>query len=156
TSRAGTSSGWTLFTPRGRGDAVSQTANDGSFGRRVTIRCDIADPPGCPAMNIDIGSATHRLSCVFLGVATALTACATDELGEDGRDDAFTSDGKLDGFQCTPAEAAAILQVVNTASGAVLRNDVQLPTKAADNIVAYRVGDDEVAHTNDDETFGTL
>lgn len=75
---------------------------------------------------------------------------------EDGRDDSFTADGKLDGFQCTPAEAAAILHVVNTSSLSTLTNDVQLSTKAADNIVAYRLGDDETAGTADDETFGSL
>jgi hypothetical protein len=98
----------------------------------------------------------HRLTNVLVAVVATLTACASHGGPEDGRDDSFTADGKLDGFTCTPAEAAAILEVANTAKLTVLKNDVQLSVKAADNIVAYRTGDDEVAETSDDETFGSL
>ena len=99
-----------------------------------------------------------KLRYLVMGFATTLAACATEgePVLEDGRDDTFTSGGKLDGFECTAAEAAAILQVVNTASLSDLKNDVGLATKAADNVVAYRLGDDEIRNTADDETFGSL
>ncbi|MFN0252521.1 MAG: hypothetical protein ACKV2T_36930 [Kofleriaceae bacterium] len=99
-----------------------------------------------------------RLSNSLVVVLAGLVGCASEQgaIDEDGRDDSFTTGGKLDGFQCTPAEAAAILGVVNTASLATLKTDVQLVEKAADNIVAVRKGDDEVANTADDVEFGTL
>jgi hypothetical protein len=99
-----------------------------------------------------------RLSSALVVVLAGLVGCASEQgaIEEDGRDDSFTTGGKLDGFQCTPAEAAAILGVVNTASLATLGTDVQLAEKAADNIVAVRKGDDEVANTADDVEFGTL
>lgn len=98
----------------------------------------------------------HRL-VRFVVAVVALAGCASDgAVQEDGRDDSFTSDGKLDGIQCTPAEAAAILHVVNTSSRADLQDEVGLSAKASDNIVAYREGDDETEGTADDETFGTL
>jgi hypothetical protein len=83
--------------------------------------------------------------------------CATraDE-DVDGRDDSFTSDGKLDGFTCTAAEAAAILQAANTATRATLKNDVGLADKAVDNIIAVREGDDEHAGTADDVELTSL
>jgi hypothetical protein len=95
----------------------------------------------------------NKLAAVaFVG----LVGCASNDAPGDARDDSFTTDGKLDGFQCTPQEAAAILQVVNTASLNVLKNDVGLTVKAADNIVAVRKGDDELANTSDDVEFGSL
>ena len=97
-----------------------------------------------------VASALAIASLVFAGCASETTTRA------DGRDDSFTSDGKLDGFQCTPQEAAAILEVANTMSLADLKNEVQLAAKAADNIVAFRLGDDEDEGTSDDETFGSL
>jgi hypothetical protein len=85
-----------------------------------------------------------------------IAACTDPSVAQDGRDDAFTSDGKLDGFTCSPQEADAILMVVNTASQATLRNDVGLSAKTADNILAVRAGDDETPSTPDDATFTTL
>lgn len=95
----------------------------------------------------------HKLAAVAF---VSLVGCANNDTTGDGRDDSFTTDGKLDGFQCTPQEAAAILGVANTASLNVLKNDVGLSVKAADNIVAVRKGDDEQANTPDDVEFGSL
>lgn len=99
-----------------------------------------------------------RLTSTLAIASLAFAGCAADSSQpEDGRDEAFTTtDGKLDGITATPGEAAAILDVVNTYSLAKLRNQVQLANKAAENIVAVRVGDDETAGTSDDETFGSL
>ena len=107
---------------------------------------------------VALGARMLRLSNIAVVVLASLIGCASEGAidDEDGRDDSFTTDGKLDGFQCTPAEAAAILQVANTASLATLKTDVMLSDKAADNIVAVRKGDDEVVHTADDVEFGTL
>lgn len=98
----------------------------------------------------------HRLSSALAIAVLAFAGCASDSATEDGRDDSFTTDGKLDGFTATPAEAAAILGVVNSFSASKLKNDVGISTRAADNIVAVRLGDDETASTGDDEMFGSL
>ena len=98
----------------------------------------------------------QRLNKLVVVALTGMVGCASNDTTGDGRDDSFTTDGKLDGFSCTPAEAAAILQVSNTASLSTLKNDVGLTAKAADNVVAVRKGDDELANTADDTEFGTL
>src|SRR4051812_15799403 len=99
----------------------------------------------------------HRLASALAIAALAFTGCANDSATRaDGPDDAFTTDGKLDGFQCTPQEAAAILEAANTMSLADLKSEVQLAAKAAENIIAFRLGDDEAEGTSDDETFGSL
>jgi hypothetical protein len=99
----------------------------------------------------------HRLASALAIAALAFTGCANNSTPSvDGRDDSFTTDGKLDGFLCTPQEAVAILEVANTMSLADLKSEVDLAAKAADNIVAFRLGDDESEGTSDDETFGSL
>ncbi len=95
----------------------------------------------------------HLPSLAF--ILASIAACSAQD-PVDGRDDSFTTDGKLDGFTCTPAEAAAILKVANEAPGATLRNDVQLAQNAVTNILAVRAGDDETTGTADDASFGTL
>jgi hypothetical protein len=99
----------------------------------------------------------NRLASAFVVASLAFAGCANDRATiEDGRDDSFTTDGKLDGVQATAAEAAAILDVVNSMSKAKLVSEVDLSAKTADAIVAVRIGDDEAANTADDETFDTL
>jgi hypothetical protein len=87
---------------------------------------------------------------------TLPVGCSTEE--QDARDDDFLVDGKTDtgGIVEGTAEAAAVLQVVNTSSRAVLGGDVGLASNAADNIVAVRNGDDGAAGTADDVAFSTL
>lgn len=53
-------------------------------------------------------------------------------------------------------EAETILELANTASQTTLDDDVGLDRRAAENIVAYRHGDDGDAGTADDRTFQTL
>jgi len=94
----------------------------------------------------------------LLAIAMCSFAGCTSDGGVDvdGRDDSFTAEGKLDGFQCTAAEAAAIVKVANPATPRALTNDVQLGPAAGDNILAFRAGDDEQAGTSDDGEFGSL
>lgn len=99
----------------------------------------------------------NRLASTVLVASIAFTGCASDRApSEDGRDDSFTTDGKLDGVQASAAEAVAILDVVNTMSKAKLVSEVNLSAKAADAIVAVRIGDDEAAGTSDDHEFSSL
>ncbi len=100
----------------------------------------------------------HRLATLGLLSALAFAGCATDGQPEDADalDDPFTTDGKLDGVSATPAEAAAILHVVNTETRARLVSEVRLAANAADAIVAVRTGDDGAAGTADDHPFGSL
>jgi DNA 3'-phosphatase len=54
------------------------------------------------------------------------------------------------------AEALAVLRVANEATREILRGEVGLPARAADNLVAYRAGEDESEGTSDDRRFATL
>jgi DNA uptake protein ComE-like DNA-binding protein len=64
--------------------------------------------------------------------------------------------GLLDDDELSPADVAAILAVANTASLSALDDVVGLDERAAENIVAHRVGPDETAGTGDDDPFETL
>jgi hypothetical protein len=89
-------------------------------------------------------------------VLVVLAACTDPAI--DGRDDSFVTDGKSDtgGVAEGTPEAAAVLYVANTTSPADLVGAVGLAQRAADNLVAVRVGDDGLPGTTDDATFHTL
>lgn len=93
-----------------------------------------------------------------LGFVLAVGCTAGDGEEIDGEFDRHIVDGKADtgGVQEGTAEAAAVLHVASTFTRADLVSDVGLAAKAADNIVAYRAGDDETSNTSDDEKFETL
>lgn len=92
------------------------------------------------------------------GVFMTVGCLGADDEAIDGEADRYIVDGKADtgGIQEGTAEAGAVLFVASTFSRADLVNDVGLATKAADNILAYRNGDDETASTADDEKFESL
>jgi hypothetical protein len=81
---------------------------------------------------------------------------------EDGRDDAFLSDGKSDsgGVQEGSPEALGILAVANTVSDEILRerppDGVGLGDRAVDNLIYIRLGDDGLPGTADDGQLATL
>ena len=87
-----------------------------------------------------------------------VVGCAAEGDDIDGASDRYIVDGKADtgGVQEGTPEAAAILHVASTWSRADLGGDVGLAAKAADNVLAYRSGDDETAGTADDEAFESL
>jgi hypothetical protein len=76
----------------------------------------------------------------------------------DAINDNLPAGGKADtaGLTDGTPEAAAILQLVNTASAETLKGAVGLSAQAADNIYAVRIGDDEQPGTDDDVQFATL
>jgi hypothetical protein len=83
-------------------------------------------------------------------------ACVT--AAEDGPDDTFLSaDGKADtgGIIDGSPEALGVLRVANEETVHDL-HDAGVSTRAAENIVAYRDGDDGTPGTADDATFDTL
>jgi len=96
---------------------------------------------------------------LMLGLCSAalVASCATDG-AIDGESDRYIIGGKADtgGIQEGTDEAAAVLHVASTWSRADLLSDVTLATKAVDNLIAYRNGDDETAGTADDQVFDTL
>lgn len=96
------------------------------------------------------------ISVLGLMLAAGCTGGDGEEI--DGEFDRHIVEGKADtgGVQEGTAEAAAVLHVASTFSRTELVGDVALAAKAADNIVAYRAGDDETPGTSDDETFETL
>lgn len=107
---------------------------------------------------------TARRPLIFtLGLASFTGCAAVDPDLVDGEHDAFVSEGKADsnGIEDGSPEARGVLRVANEASLEVLDNStrqggVGLDRRAAENIVAYRVGDDGIAGTSDDERFDTL
>lgn len=87
----------------------------------------------------------------------ALLGVACTQLAEDdGEHDSFADPGKGDTGTVTEADACGVLEVVNQATATQLLDDVGLSSAAANNIVAYRVGDDEIVGTPDDQLFATL
>jgi N-acetylneuraminic acid mutarotase len=96
----------------------------------------------------------------FVCCAVALAACSGQAVPEDGRDDSFLGSGKADtgGIAEGTPEAIGVLKLANTASYEVLSDpgEVGLSQRAADNIIAYRIGDDGIGGTADDATFQTL
>jgi len=99
----------------------------------------------------------NNVACLLFALS-ALAGCVTGSDVEDGRDDTFLGgDGKSDTGSVVEGspDALAVLQVANE-RGAEEMHDHGVPKRAADNIVAVRVGDDGVAGTSDDVTFTTL
>lgn len=90
-------------------------------------------------------------------LALVIVGCVAGD-AIDGESDRYIVDGKADtgGIQEGTAEAGAVLHVASTFSRADLVDEVGLAAKAADNIIAYRNGDDEAANTSDDEKFDSL
>ncbi len=78
---------------------------------------------------------------------------------EDGAGATFTdADGKADtgGVAEGTPEADAVLWIANEATSGTLRTEARLTQRVADNLVAYRLGDDGRAGTGDDERFDDL
>lgn len=100
---------------------------------------------------------SHRILLVAL-LGGTIASCVGPAVEHDGLDDSFVTSGKSDtgGVAEGSPEAVGVLALVNQASKDVLGNDVGLSANAARNIVAYRLGDDDVAGTADDERFDTL
>lgn len=80
------------------------------------------------------------------------------ELGEDDAEFDDLTPGKADtgGLQENTPDACGVLRVANGLTATKLKSSVKLTTTAANNIAAYRRGDDELASTSDDETFDSL
>lgn len=86
-----------------------------------------------------------------------LFACdAGPDAAADGIDDEALTGGKADGAGMTGPERAAVIELVNTASAAVLDDDVPLDRRAAVAIVLHRDGADGVVGTADDDPFDDL
>ena len=98
-----------------------------------------------------------RTGKLFLALALSLTACVNEEPDlEDAERDQLG--GKFDtvGISENTPEAWGVLRVANELGAYPLRYDAELSQKATDNIVAYRLGDDEEAGTSDDQRFDSL
>lgn len=99
-----------------------------------------------------------NVACVLFAIGV-LGACVAEPSDvEDGRDDSFLGgDGKADTGSVVEGspDALAVLQVANERGADEMHNH-GVPKRAAENIVAVRLGDDGVAGTSDDVTFGTL
>jgi hypothetical protein len=83
----------------------------------------------------------RTLSLASLVLATSFVACASEEILEDGENDAFDlGDGKADGDGLTEGSptAAAVLKVASEASKAVLTGEVKISARTADNIITAR------------------
>jgi alpha-tubulin suppressor-like RCC1 family protein len=93
--------------------------------------------------------------------AVAIAGC-TDLPDEDGRDDAFLAGGKSDvfGVEEGSPEALGVLAVANTVAAETLLaappEGAGLATRAIDNLIYVRFGDDETPGTPDDHTIETL
>ncbi len=105
-----------------------------------------------------------RLLIFTLGLALFAGCAAMEADLIDGENDSFLGGtGKADanGIEEGSHEARGVLRVANEASVEVLDNSprqggVGLDRRAAENIVAYRLGDDGIGGTSDDEQFDTL
>jgi hypothetical protein len=96
------------------------------------------------------------LSCLTLlgcDVSASGEPPLMDELGTaDGQEESFLTSGIR---ESTP-ESLGVLRVANGSDLQTLQLGVGLPVNAAQNIVAYRAGDDELSGTADDERYETL
>ena len=91
---------------------------------------------------------SYTLATLFLSISL-VPACAPDSSLGEGEDVGEQTDA-LSG-----AQKCAVLKLANSADLDTLDNDVKLSLKAAKNIVAARVGADEILGTVDDEWFAT-
>lgn len=110
-------------------------------------------------------------------LALLLSACAFDPAGLDlpsgpdaGAGDAVplsttSPSGEPRGFEVEPsgdawpytaAERQALLALANTASIATLDDDAAIDRRAAENIIAHRLGPDAAPGTADDDPFDDL
>ena len=103
---------------------------------------------------------TRQRSALFAMLLLMLPACEPEPPRVDGPDDDFLGpDGKTDtgGIEDGTAEACGVLRIANEASFETLDGSppdgVGLDRRAAENIVAFRQGDDGVEGTEDDGTF---
>jgi len=94
----------------------------------------------------------HLIAVVFA------TACdsSTVPVEEDGDDVAAGGKADTGGIEEESPEAASILKLVNFATVQKFRDEVGLSEEAANNLIAYRIGDDEMPGTDDDERFESL
>lgn len=84
----------------------------------------------------------RKLVLIMMILAAACGDASLEGHDESFGGDAIVADGSADGLGVTPAEATAILALVNSASHTVLDDDVRLDSRAAANIVrARRAGD---------------
>ncbi len=101
---------------------------------------------------------------VVLMLSLRIAGCNQESAPEaDGPDDEFIGpDGKTDTGEVEEgsSHACGVLALANEATVAVLDDsppeNVGLDSRAANNIVAYRLGDDGEPGTEDDEVFDTL
>ncbi len=98
----------------------------------------------------------RTLAKSLVAVLVISAGCGVDGADEDGRDDEFTTGGKLDGFEASPQETAAVLRLVNTASKADLDIKIALSSRAASAIAGQRLGADGREKTQDDDAISTL
>lgn len=97
-----------------------------------------------------------RCVVTVLALACALAAaCAPAEL-EDGADDSFLADGKVDVEGLGACETTGVLRLVNASDAEGLRADAGLTRRAAGNVVAWRAADDGTPGTDDDRAFASL
>jgi hypothetical protein len=87
-----------------------------------------------------------------------LIGCNNAPAPDDGRDDSFLSSGKADtgGIVDGTPEALGVLRVANELSTDDLIHQAGLGVRAAENIGAYKLGDDGLAGTADDTSFENL
>lgn len=98
----------------------------------------------------------RRLAVGALALACALAAGCTPSALEDGVDDTFLADGKVDVEALGACETTAVLRLVNASDAEGLRLEAGLTRRAAGNVVAWRAGDDGAAGTGDDRLFGSF
>lgn len=93
----------------------------------------------------------NHQTCLLLALAGCLASAPEDE-----RDDTFLGSGKADTGGIDETYGPQILAVANTATAEQFVDTIGLATRAADALIAYRLGDDETPGTADDEHFDSL
>jgi hypothetical protein len=90
--------------------------------------------------------------------ALLLLLAACGSAAQDGIDDRFLSDGKTDTGTIAEGspEALGILAFVNAAGYDLLVGEVGLAHMPAANLVNYKIGDDGLVGTWDDQVFASL
>lgn len=100
----------------------------------------------------------NRTNCTgMIAVGLLLAACGNAQL-EDGlaSPPELRSATDTGGVSENTAEAAGVVKVASTLSLGDLKAKVGLSATVANNIIAYRLGDDGISGTADDEVFDTL
>jgi hypothetical protein len=100
-----------------------------------------------------------RLNGIWFRTVLTLTLAAgcTSGVEEDGKDDSFITGGKADsaGIEEGSPQALGVLDAANQASIEELDN-LPLSSRAVDNLMYFRLGDDGRPGTEDDGVFKTL